>query len=945
MTTTKKFAWTRSSWWCQSLALAAFWSLGKAQSNNSSAALVCTPAQCLLGDTSLAAGIVATSRLNSSTRDRGHITLLPGTYTRATFASLSSSFSNSTALVSPFSTDSIVDPPSSNAFTTSGSLSAASSSTFSVSLQPGLVTYSAPYYEGSSDYYPPSSATNSSTAANASDGRTFSSVLLTFPLPSTSSLYAIVSIGTERVVVWESIPEIGALGIASSSTPAQLVELVDDSCRSTTRGGCSNAGGVCSGGANQTCVCRPGWTGPRCSACLPGHFGPNCEPCRIDDGCTKCDEGLTGTGVCLDRTEMASTLIFPSICDCVNGICSGNSTTSKCACNAGWTSAANGTQCAACAPGYYLDGSGDCLACDPTCAQCSSPAGSCQTCRDGLQAVSSSRTACVASTQATRNGTFVTCPASSYFSSDDDACIDCDPTCSSCYKAGSDACLSCKSPNVLLEGKCVAIDQRTGVCDAGGSSSGTSAAGWVFDNEKKVCDSLPSKCTKGGIDSFSSSSNRAELTCSACTAGSFLIDGDCVQECPAGMTASADGTKCEACDSACSTCAPSLSSYCTSCGPSRLLLNGTCISSSSCPTGYFPSPSSSLLPFVSNLPSASSTSNSSTTHCLACHPDCETCSPDDPTICLSCFAESSRPVLLDDSGACAGACAGPHQYYDRATRKCLPCSDECETCYGGRASQCLTCPSYSSGSDKEGRLRVQAGKCVELEYDGNDGEADACAVIEGYGVCLRELVDVTARSPTSGTESRQRRLPWWLILVIILAVLAAILGGLWWFRKKERRRRRAHTQKFADDLGKHDVDKKLAALPHSIAYPPTPRSLSTPTSTPSSPIPSTPSRTADLAKHPAMATRDDTDITARFVLEDPSSPISPRPSSIPPVGSPACQPDRNYKSRLSSSEGLPREEGKASPPRRERIFKTAAGNTLVVNSRNPFFRAGKADGV
>lgn len=61
--------------------------------------------------------------------------------------------------------------------------------------------------------------------------------------------------------------------------------------------------------------------------------------------------------------------------------------------------------------------------------------------------------------------------------------------CESCYGEGSEKCLECRLPNVLLEGKCVAMDSKTGVCDGRSSqlTKGTNA-GWVYDNEKKVCD-------------------------------------------------------------------------------------------------------------------------------------------------------------------------------------------------------------------------------------------------------------------------------------------------------------------------------------------------------------------------------------------------------------------------------------------------------------------------
>ncbi|GAA5910215.1 uncharacterized protein JCM6883_001115 [Sporobolomyces salmoneus] len=884
--------------------------IATAQTNpaNTTEPLVCTPTDCLQGHNSLAAGIVVTTPFNSSTEQ---ITLLPGTYTSNTFSSSSALLANtsfSNASFSPFSKQSTVSS-SSPGFTTSGSLT--SSSTFSVSVLPGLTAYSAPYYEGTPILHPPTNSSNSTSSSNSTQ---FSSLLLTSPSDS-SPLYAVVSVGSQKLVVWESIPDLGALGV-SFSTSGNLVELVNNGCT----GGCSNTGGTCS--TNGTCMCQSGWTGSSCSECLPGHFGPECQNCPV--GCKECDDGLTGTGICLDSIA-SNSLILPSSCNCINGICEGNSTSSNCECNAGWTKASNGTQCAACSPGYYLASSGDCLACDPSCSECSSPSGTCQTCQSGLQPLSSSSTACTTATTALSNGTFITCPSRTFFSSSSNDCVSCNSMCETCYKEGSDGCLECREPNVLLEGVCVAMDEKTGVCDGRSSrltNGAKGAAGWVYDNQKKVCDALPAQCSKGGISSFSTSSTREDLTCSSCVPGSFLVDGDCSDECPVGTTASKDGTTCEACDSTCSTCAPSLTSYCTSCDSSHLLLNGTCISSSTCPTGYFLSPSYTSPLFVS-------TSNSTTSACLPCHPDCETCSSTDPTVCLTCPSSSSRPVL-NAQGKCVGACSRD-EYWDSGKQKCIDCSSDCETCYGSGKDECLSCRGNS--------LRVKGGKCVER---------DDCTVVEGFGVCLKELVTVEARAQTEEKEEGKRKLPWWLILVIVLVVLLAIGGGVWWFRKREQKRRREHTKKFANDLGKNEVDKKLAALPYSVAYPPLPRSYSS--SSPPSPLVLDKSPRSDLP----LATQE-VPLTPRFVLEDPSSPISPSPSSS--FGSASHRPPHRQQASLNapqpnrwsaSSYGSKTSNAKSPKPLKpeetggsfysQRTFTTAAGNTLVVSSKNPFFR-------
>jgi hypothetical protein len=105
-------------------------------------------------------------------------------------------------------------------------------------------------------------------------------------------------------------------------------------------------------------------------------------------------------------------------------------------------------------------------------------------------------------------------------------------------------------------------------------------------------------------------------------------------------------------------------------------------------------------------------------------------------------------------------------------------------------------------------LQVRGGKCVAT---------DDCTVIDGFGVCLKELVTVEARSRTADAkeEEGKRNLPWWLILVIILVVVTLVGGGIWWFRKREQKRRRQHTAKFAKGLGDKEV-KYFPALSLSL---------------------------------------------------------------------------------------------------------------------------------
>lgn len=135
-----------------------------------------------------------------------------------------------------------------------------------------------------------------------------------------------------------------------------------------------------------------------------------------------------------------------------------------------------------------------CTACDPSCASCSGSSGTCLTCQAGLQPLSTDATKCTTATFATTDGTFITCADRTYFDSTTSACVDCNPLCETCWTTGSSGCLSCRSPNALLNGECVALNSKTGVCDSSGvvqdgsTTAVASNAGWVLDNSKSECD-------------------------------------------------------------------------------------------------------------------------------------------------------------------------------------------------------------------------------------------------------------------------------------------------------------------------------------------------------------------------------------------------------------------------------------------------------------------------
>jgi hypothetical protein len=246
--------------------------------------------------------------------------LLPGTYEASTNPQLlHDTLTSSSASLSP-----------SAGFNTSSSISLP----LTVALQPGVAFYANRLYSGQAAFttLPSSPVTNLSTPVTAS------------ALALSSNVWIALNVGPNRLVVWDSVPDIAQLP-ASNAGSLSLVDIQSAACSPA----CS-AGGVCS--ATGVCQCQPGFSGASCETCASGFFGPTCQPCPSN--CTTCDDGTTGTGRCLKPAPAANA---PSNCNCQSGVCGANGT---CACTPGFTTGNNGTQCAKCLPGFFLTPSGDC---------------------------------------------------------------------------------------------------------------------------------------------------------------------------------------------------------------------------------------------------------------------------------------------------------------------------------------------------------------------------------------------------------------------------------------------------------------------------------------------------------------------------------------------------------------------------------------------------------
>lgn len=205
-------------------------------------------------------------------------------------------------------------------------------------LQPGIATFSSRLYSGQTAFTALPDSTNNDNNTSSSTPLVAESVALS------SNVVAITTSSSNRLVLWDSIPDTGHLPPPFNNAQLSLVDIQSTTCSPL----CSSSGGICN--SQGQCVCRDGFTGSSCEECSSGRFGPDCRVCGEDD-CEKCDEGVSGTGRCLKKKTSGND------CNCVNGVCGDDG---NCQCTTGFTKADNGTQCAKCADGFFLTSSGDC---------------------------------------------------------------------------------------------------------------------------------------------------------------------------------------------------------------------------------------------------------------------------------------------------------------------------------------------------------------------------------------------------------------------------------------------------------------------------------------------------------------------------------------------------------------------------------------------------------
>ncbi|EWS73119.1 zinc finger lsd1 subclass family protein (macronuclear) [Tetrahymena thermophila SB210] len=178
-----------------------------------------------------------------------------------------------------------------------------------------------------------------------------------------------------------------------------------------------------------------------------------------------------------------------------------------------------------------------CQPCAVECQTCNGPTkNDCKQCADGyfLDAQKS---------ECTQN-----CPESFFSNKEKKICEACHPLCQTCSSSGNTNCLSCNSPLILFEGKCLK--------DA--------PDGYYTDKDKFK------KCNEDCKTCDGPSSN----DCLSCLEHHFILDKKCYKQCPSTYFNDESSMKCTKCSGLCKECQST--DYCLSCIDNQYTYQGTC---------------------------------------------------------------------------------------------------------------------------------------------------------------------------------------------------------------------------------------------------------------------------------------------------------------------------------------------------------------------------------
>lgn len=457
----------------------------------------------------------------------------------------------------------------------------------------------------------------------------------------------------DKRVMHDCDPECDSQGCYGKG-PSQCVACkhyrLDDTCvsRCPPRS-YANQGGVC-WQCHESCETCMGPGQDSCFTCAPAHFlvadlavclqqcpdgywedtdSATCRPCAAHcatcseraNACTSCEHHLLlHEGSCLVTCPAAHYETDDYTCaKCHNSCdtCVGPKENQCITCHT-TNYVLDGSCVATCPGGYYVDKKRkECVRCPVGCATCTSAF--CLTCEANWEINKKGR--CLpAGSDRCSTGEFI----------DKLGCSRCDDACESCYGEGEGHCLTCPSPNLLEDYRCVPE------CSSG------------YYAEAGRC----IRCVHGCTECVS------RLNCTSCAGSLRLQSGACRTSCADGYYA--DRGACSKCYLSCRTCIGPRRDQCASCPQGWRLAAGEC--HPECPQGFYKSDDG----------------------CRHCHHYCRECSDSGPLHCTSC-----PPRFVLDGGLCM-ECLGS-QYYEAGNGTCSTCDPSCRTCYGSGQFSCTGC--------------------------------------------------------------------------------------------------------------------------------------------------------------------------------------------------------------------------------------------------------------
>ncbi|KAL4449881.1 hypothetical protein ABPG74_015000 [Tetrahymena malaccensis] len=295
----------------------------------------------------------------------------------------------------------------------------------------------------------------------------------------------------------------------------------------------------------------------------------------------------------------------------------------------------------------------ECIDCDPSCATCfGSTSFKCLTCSSGFLQEGSCVEQCEKNYYpANKNGQKV--------------CLQCHEECSKCNGPDSNNCTECPSEFFLYQNKCVKncpvfhIYDENRVCQKCSKSIKNNKcvdecdSNEFIDKNNLLCSPCATECK--------TCNGPTKNECKECADGYFLDvqKNECTQKCQESFFPNKEKKLCEKCDDMCKSCTKSGDSNCISCNTPLILFEGKCLKDA--PNGYYKDKD----------------------EFKKCNKDCKTCDGPSSNDCLSC---QEHHYILDKK--CYEQCP-PTYFNDENSMKCTKCTGLCKECQA--QDYCLSC--------------------------------------------------------------------------------------------------------------------------------------------------------------------------------------------------------------------------------------------------------------